>query len=682
MLDIIDKHLIIPRLFISLHSMSQKLTHKPELLLPVGDTESFFAAAEAGADAVYLGAKHFNARERAVNFTPGQLKTLIDHAHAEGISVYVTLNTVIKNNEFDDLLNTLHQLQQAKPDALIIQDWAVWYVVKTFFPRFELHASTQMANHNSAGALHAKQNGIKRVIMARELTIDELKQVTQKQGADPEIFVHGALCYSFSGMCLFSSYLGGMSANRGQCKQACRRIYHGDTSGFLFSLKDNQAIDYIPALSQMGIKSFKVEGRMKSAEYVYRVGRAYRMAIDDPTSLPEAKAILKYDLGRTKTGYFLSGSIENSISDAPATGKFLGKVTAVNINGFNLKSGMEIKRNYRLRIVNKVKSEHISFKVKEFEKTNDDYRINFVSGMVAPGDEVYLANMPERKFQTRFDGDLPSVSLYMPPRLKENIIKQLQVNKVLKKSKTEVIVRIDQLAWLPKVDLRNVDMLLLDFSQKEWETFDPQSSVIQKFKPKIAVELPKFIAEQKQDFYRNLAKKLAAAGLTQFALNHLSQKNICPAHVKTIATENVYTFNDAAILALKKQGVHDFIRPQENDFDNLTRGNDRHGIIPVYFHPHLFMSRMPVKTGHKFTERTGEKFLYRKKDGIGYVIPENPVCLTQYIDKMKNNGFYRFLVDLSFSKPSSNKVKTIQKRLYKSQQIQPSGNFNFIKGLS
>jgi U32 family peptidase len=662
--------------------MSQKLKHKPELLLPVGDAESFFAAIEAGTDAVYLGTKHFNARERAVNFTPGQLKAMVEYAHNKGISVYVTLNTVIKNKEYDDLLNTLHQLQQAKPDALIIQDWAVWYVVKTFFPGFELHASTQMGNHNSTGALHAKQNGIKRVIMARELTLDELKKISQKQGADPEVFVHGALCYGFSGMCLFSSYLGGMSANRGRCKQACRRIYHGDASGFLFSLKDNQAIDYIPALSQMGVKSLKVEVRMKPAEYVYRVGRAYRMAIDDPTNIPEAKTILEYDLGRKKTGYFLSGNIENAISDAPATGKFIGNVTAVSSTGFKLKSRIEIKRNYRLRIVNKAKSEHISFKVKQFEKTNDDYRIHFVSDMVDPGDEVYLANMPEKKFQTKFDGDLPGVSLHMPERQKAKIINQLQIKKGLKKSKTEIIVRIDSLAWLPKVDLRNVDMILLDFSQHEWKAFDPHSSVIQKFKQKVIVELPKFISEQKQDFYLALTKKLAGAGLAQFAINHLSQKNLCPANAKFIATENVYTFSDAAILALKKQGIRDYIRPLENDFDNLLHGKDRHGIIPVYFHPHLFISRMPVKTGPEFTERTGEKFLYRKKDGIGYVIPEVPVSLTQYIDKMKKNGFYRFLVDLSFTKPSSNKVKTIQKRLYKSQQIQPSTNFNFTKGLS
>ncbi|MEA3447717.1 MAG: peptidase U32 family protein [Bacteroidota bacterium] len=662
--------------------MSEDYFYKPELLLPAGDTESYFAAAEAGADAVYLGAKQFNARERAVNFSPAQLKALVNHAHDNHISVYITVNTVIKNGEMDDLLDLLFQLQQTKPDALIIQDWAVWYMVKKHFPQFELHASTQMGNHNSAGTLHAKQNGIKRVIMARELTLDELKNITQNHGADPEIFVHGALCYSFSGMCLFSSYMGGMSANRGQCKQACRRIYHGKNSGFLFSLKDNQAVDFIPELSKMGIKSLKVEGRMKPAEYVYRVGRAYRMAIDDHSRILEAKTLLDFDLGREKTTYFLGQNISKAISDAPATGKFIGNVIVSTSTYFEFESDTEIANNYRLRIVNPTKSEHISFKIKKLEKTGNTFRIYNPPDIVTTGDEVYLANIPEKKFQTKFEGKLPDVKAEMPAGNKTNIKKQLQYRQTPKKSKTKTIVRIDQLAWLPKVDLRNIDMLLLAMPSKAWDKFDPQTGLIQKFKHKIAIELPKFIPENKQDYYRMLTEKMYQAGIKQVAINHPSQKLLCPKNVRFIATENVYTFSDVSILALTEQGVHNYIRPLENDFDNLKQGKDREGIIPVYFHPHLFISRMPVKTGERFTERTGEQFLYRKKEGISYVIPENPVSLTQYYDKMKKAGFHRFLIDLSFIKPSSNKIKTIQKRLYKSQQIQPSTNFNFTKGLN
>ncbi|MDA3818871.1 MAG: U32 family peptidase [Candidatus Delongbacteria bacterium] len=662
--------------------MLVEYAHKPELLLPAGDTESFFAAVEAGADAVYLGAKQFNARERAVNFSPAQLKTLVNQAHDKHIAVYITLNTVIKNCELDDLLDLLFQLQQTKPDALIVQDCAVWYVVKKFFPEFELHASTQMGNHNSAGTLHAKQNGIKRVIMARELTLDELKHITQKHGADSEVFVHGALCYAFSGMCLFSSYLGGMSANRGQCKQACRRIYHGNTSGFLFSLKDNQAIDFIPEISKMGIKSLKVEGRMKPAEYVYRVGSAYRMAIDDHNRIPEAKTLLDFDLGREKTTYFLGQNNSNAISDAPATGKFLGNVCVSTSTYFEFESDTEIANNYRLRIVNPTKSEHISFKIKKLENTGNTFRVYYPPDLVTTGDEVYLANIPEKKFPTKFEGSLPGIQTVMPAGNKAYIKKQLHIRENQKKSKSEIIVRIDQLAWLPKVDLRNIDMLLLDMSSKAWDKFDPQTGLIQKFKHKIAIELPKFIPENKQDYFRMLTEKMYKAGIKQVAINHLSQKLLCPKNARFIATENVYTFSDVAILALIEQGVYNYIRPLENDFDNLKQGKDRDGIIPVYFHPHLFISRMPVKTGDRFTERSGVQFLYRKKEGISYVIPENPVSLTQYYDKLKQAGFYRFLIDLSYIKPSSNKVKTIQKRLYKSQQIQPSTNFIFTKGLN
>ncbi|MFO7791030.1 MAG: peptidase U32 family protein [Bacteroidales bacterium] len=662
--------------------MSKINTHKPELLLPAGTTESFYAALEAGADAIYLGAKQFNARERAANFTPAQLKALTKYAHTNNTAVYITLNTVIKNNEFDDLLNVLYQLQQIKPDALIIQDWAAWYIVKHHFPELNLHASTQMANHNSEGTMHAKNSGLDRVIMARELTMDELRHISKKPGADLEVFVHGALCYSFSGMCLFSSYLGGMSANRGQCKQACRRIYHGNIPGFLFSLKDNQAIDYIPELAAMGIASLKVEGRMKPAEYVYRVGKAYRMAIDDHNKISEAKALLDFDLGREKTAYFMGGNISNAISDAPATGKYIGNVTASTPDFFEFKSHMEIGKNSRLRIVNQDISEHISFKVKKLEKKANTYRVYNPPEKIMTGDEVYLSDIPGKKFPSRYEGKLPRVESQMPERKRKTIKQTLQISQKPKKTGTEIICRIDQISWLPKIDLRNINILLLDLSRKEWPGFNPKSGLIQKFKNKIAVEFPKFIPENQLAYYHSLAKKMYDAGIRHFAINHMSQKLLCPAGAKLIATENLYNFSDVAILALKKQGVHDYIRPLENDFNNLVSGKDRQGIIPVYFHPHLFISRMPAEAGDKFSERTGEQFLYRKKDGISYVIPEHPVSFTQYRNKLSQQGFYRFLIDLSFTKPSSNRLQTITKRLLRSQQIQPSGNFNFKMGLT
>ena len=246
---------------------------KPELLIPAGNIESFHAAVEGGADAIFLGLKQFNARGRAVNFSNPQLITMLDIAGKNNVRIYVTLNTVIKNHEIPELLDVLNFLSQTSVSAVIIQDWGVWYLAQKFFPDLVIHASTQMANHNSIGANFSKKAKIERVILARELTHPELNQIMQKAQNEIEIFVHGALCYSFSGLCLFSSYLGGKGANRGQCTQPCRRFFNDNGKQHaIFSLKDNQQIKFVPDFAKQKVASLKIEGRMKSAAYVYRGG--------------------------------------------------------------------------------------------------------------------------------------------------------------------------------------------------------------------------------------------------------------------------------------------------------------------------------------------------------------------------------------------------------------------------
>lgn len=254
---------------------------KPELLMPAGNVESFYASIEGGANAVYLGLKQFNARGRANNFTYKQLQAIAEEASKRGIKVYVALNTVVKNEEIKEVCEYLHFLNQIKVDAIIIQDWGLYKIAKKYFPGLQIHASTQMGNHNSLGTGYSNQKGFERVILARELTYPELKIISKKSSVDIEIFIHGALCYSFSGMCLFSSYLGGSGANRGLCAQPCRRSYsYNNTSKFLFNLSDNQQLELINKFVKLNISSLKVEGRMKSDDYAYRVARAYRMAID------------------------------------------------------------------------------------------------------------------------------------------------------------------------------------------------------------------------------------------------------------------------------------------------------------------------------------------------------------------------------------------------------------------
>jgi putative protease len=467
-----------------------------------------------------------------------------------------------------------------------------------------------------------------------------------------------------------------MGANRGLCKQACRRIYHGKESGFLFSLKDSQLIDFIPDFSRLGISSIKIEGRLKPAEYVYRVAKAYRMALDDNSRIDEAKKILELDLGREKTQYFMGGNVSDSITQAPATGKNLGLIVGTNQDSFVIESDIPLVRKSRLRVFSAGKSEHFTFKIEDAESNNGLCRVFKKDHPAKTGDIVFLAGIPEKNFPSKIQSKLGGVQSVMPQQNKNKILRSINI-KQKPVINTELIIRINELAWLPKVDLRDVNYLILNLSLKEWKDFNPDSGLIKKFQDKIIIELPKFIPEEKISIYKNLCKTLFSKGIKKFSLSHMSQKLIVPETAWLMANENVYTFNDFSILGIKSEGIRDYIRPLESDYPNLLKGKDRFGIIPIYFHPHLFVSRMPVKTGDTFREEIDGVYIHHVVDGITYVIPEIPVSLTQYINKLSDKGFKRYLVDLSFTKVSSNRIKTISKRIKNSEQIQPATNFNF-----
>jgi putative protease len=341
---------------------------KPELLLPAGNIESFYAALEGGADAIYFGLQDFNARRRAKNFSIQQLPAMVSLAQNKKVKLYIALNIVLKNEELPAIFLILHQIQKAGVDAVIIQDLGILFLIRKFFPKLKIHASTQMSIHNSVGVNFAQKSGIDRVVLARELTWKELTEIRKRTKAELELFVHGALCYSFSGLCLFSSFLGGMSANRGACKQPCRRIYNiEDEQKYLFSLKDNELIDFLPQLTENGIGSLKIEGRLKSADYVYTIAKAYRMALDNPSQLKEAKQILKRDIGREKTSYFPGGKVNDAITQMPNTGMFVGYITEKNDNQFSFTSFIPPEEIEKIRVCSPDGQKQESLKIEEFK---------------------------------------------------------------------------------------------------------------------------------------------------------------------------------------------------------------------------------------------------------------------------------------------------------------------------
>ncbi|NUO05344.1 MAG: U32 family peptidase [Candidatus Brocadia sinica] len=255
---------------------------KPELLSPAGNMECFFAAIENGADAVYFGLEDFSARAGAQNFTLDDASKSITYAHKKSVKVYIALNTLIKTRELERGVDLLIALEELQPDALILQDLGLLYLIQSQFPRFNLHASTQMTIHNLAGVRQLEKMGFKRVVLARELSVDEIRNISGNTSIETEVFVHGALCYSYSGLCFFSSMIGGRSGNRGRCAQPCRMYYKSPSGegGHLFSMKDLLTLSRLNDLMAMGVHSFKIEGRMKSPEYVAVVTNMYRQAID------------------------------------------------------------------------------------------------------------------------------------------------------------------------------------------------------------------------------------------------------------------------------------------------------------------------------------------------------------------------------------------------------------------
>ncbi|OPX29328.1 MAG: hypothetical protein B1H06_01695 [Candidatus Cloacimonas sp. 4484_143] len=569
---------------------------KPELLLPVGNTEAFYAAAEAGADAVYLGLRNFNARGRAKNFAPNQLQSILKEAKQKKLNVYLTLNTLIKNSELPDLLDTLYLISQTSISAVIIQDLGVYYLLSKFFPNIPIHASTQMGFHNSAGADFAHNHKFERIILARELTWSELKRISNKSKIELEIFAHGALCYSFSGSCLFSSYLGGMSANRGLCRQPCRRAFDtGTRSDYIFSLKDNQLLKQLPEIMKLNVSSIKIEGRMKSAEYVYQVAKAYRLAIDHPDRIEEAEKLLNFDMGRQKTSYFMGGSVSDAITHNPFTGISIGQVEDVDNNSITITSSLELTARNRIRVqpANGTDSKAIKLKNENLVQDKNDkqkFHISIENPGFSVGDKVFLIGLGEQRFKNKF-----------------------------------------------------------------------------------ALEGKKLHCSK---FFR--------AGVSHFMLANISQKNLFPNdhRIALSSNENIYCLNDAAIQFLKEEHFKFHIYPLENDLPNLLSCKDRKGIVPLYFYPELFYSRMPVnlETNSTFSDDTN-KYNREIRDGITIVTPQIPVSLLQFKEKLGKHGFRRFLLDLSYQKPSQNTFNRLLKKFHTSQAEQPGTSFNFKLGL-
>jgi putative protease len=314
----------------------------------------------AGADAVYLGLQKFSARERAENFTLEELCRVLPHARQRGVRVYLAMNTLLTEADLPEAIALLHQAAPLLPDAVIVQDLGLMRIVREFFPGLPLHVSTQAGCASAAAAGEFARLGAQRVILERHLRLEEVRQIVARARVGVEIFVHGAMCYSYSGKCFFSSYLGGKSGNRGACVQPCRRLYgHEGGEEAVFSTRDLSLIDLLPVLVPLGFAGFKIEGRMRSAEYVAGVVSAYRTALDlirsgkPAEGVAEGRKILSDVIGREETRGLTGGASPGDVVAGGATGnvgELLGAIREVRDGWAFLRGEPYVSRGDRLRI--------------------------------------------------------------------------------------------------------------------------------------------------------------------------------------------------------------------------------------------------------------------------------------------------------------------------------------------
>lgn len=423
----------------------------PELLAPAGGMEQLKAAVENGADAVYMGGKLFNARINAANFSDVEMKEAIDYAHLRGVKLYVTMNTLIKDRELADALHYAAWLYEAGADALIIQNLGFAKLVREQIPGIDLHLSTQGTVYNAEGTREAKELGFSRVVLARELTLEEIKEITGENILDIEVFIHGALCICYSGQCQMSREIGGRSGNRGECAQPCRlpwsvyleengSLKETSASGFPLSPKDLCTVEQLGRLAEAGVASLKIEGRMKTPEYVAVVTGIYRKYLDlyakygkykvDPADLADLSQI--FSRGGFTEGYLYGNPKKHLMSGdfSKHQGIYIGKVTASSgprkaaggadpeKKGTRQRGIVTIKLTEKLSVGDgiEIKNRDLSGNLVTFMKRGDKkidhadkgdtVAVGYIDGNISPGDRVFKISDKElmQRARASFEG--------------------------------------------------------------------------------------------------------------------------------------------------------------------------------------------------------------------------------------------------------------------------------------
>jgi putative protease len=701
---------------------------KPELLAPAGTLEVFETAVAAGADAVYIGAPFFNARELARHFTMAEVAAMIDHGHRHRVKVFLAMNSLVKEDELPQAVESLARLEPLEPDGLIIQDLGLFYLLKKYFPRFRLHASTLMAAHNLPAVAKLAELGFRRVVLPRELTLAEIAAIRAETEVELEVFVHGAMCFSYSGLCLFSSFQGGRSGLRGRCVQPCRRRYTWQgkgrkpgASGYFFSMNDLQGLELLADLRRAGVDSLKIEGRMRNAAYVGNVVKAYRLVLDqpgDPAATREALTLLARAMGRQPSrGYFPGPRPQDVLAPRYSgnVGKFLGKIRSVRGKEATLVLQAEVSQGDRLRLHQEESGERQAFTLKEFrvgkrqmEKARAGDTVHLtLPGAVRVGDTLFQVDLAGRrssrtsirpeKFAGRGGGDKVAGRVR---RLLANLFeggkdeipgrraKPAGRSGGRRPSALPLWVMSEEPAMLRQSFPVTIDRFVLLLSPESLVHFG-RSKLPPQTVRRLVWALPPLIDQERLADYRRLIDTLIDQGFRDWQVAHPGQLGFFAGRdCRLYGDYRLNLLNSLAARFWREQGLSGGQVAIETDRANLANLLGHPGLaatgMTVYGYPALFTSRFtgpPLQYNQPFTSPRGENFLLRQAWGYTLALPGEPFSLLHRLPELADLGLDYGVVDLCGLRLNSRALAEIF-RPRTGESKRPVNEFNFGHTLS
>lgn len=680
-----------------------------ELLAPAGNLEIFKGVIESGADAVYVGGSMFGARAYANNFTEEELLEAIDFAHLRGVKVYLTVNTLIKNSEFSKLYDYLLVYYKRGLDAVIVQDIGVVKAIHEYFPSMEIHTSTQMTVTGADGVRFLSQFGVTRVVMAREVSLAEMKRIHEETGMELEAFVHGALCYSYSGQCLFSSILGGRSGNRGRCAQPCRLPYtvEGKKDEYILSLKDMCGIKALDKLHDAGVYSLKIEGRMKQLEYACGVVKYYRSYIDSMKPVSDADydriKALGNRCGFTDRYYFdHNGSdmvtyvkpnfVSNAAEPSPEKRKLSIEGELVLREGEP--GSLTVKRG---DVTYKALIEPVSAALKapldkkaaidRINKTGDtDFEFSHIKAQI--GENVFVPNgalnklrrdaisgLCDKLLKKYYRNDARYADMSRLTALPEHVVKSDAAHDEAINDYTTICSCMTRTQLDTLIGYECFDVFYLDFDMYDRKTliqqFADDVKCLIKRNKKVYLMLPTIFRADSSDYFVSIAKELDKVSFEGFVVKNYEElyltENLFTGK-KVILDHNMYTFNDVSKSAFFEHGVSGDTVPLELNSKEIMHRNNIGSQMIVYGYYPLMTTANCVHKNTKGCDKK-QKLIYLKdrynksfavcnncKECYNTIYNSLPTMLTKNIGKLKEAGIRSFRYSFTIETPKQIKA--------------------------